>query len=114
MLTPTVTYRLSLLLVILNTFGPTTLITLATSLLGIWNVTLLDTTSSPHREIQSASVAPLKSQAHVAMLAVVPLFAYRNILLRCCPAVHSAWRRCGAISWCGKCLRQGICLVLLS
>ena len=39
-LTPTVSYPLSLLLVILNTFGPATVTfdTLATSLLGIWSV----------------------------------------------------------------------------
>jgi phosphatidylinositol glycan class O len=88
-LTPTVTYPLSPLLVILNTFGPTTLIALATSLLGIWNVAPLrvDTTSSssssssPHRGgIQSdaadSDAAPptattTKSQARVATLAAV-------------------------------------------
>jgi phosphatidylinositol glycan class O len=64
---------LSPLLVILNTFGPTTLIALATSLLGIWNVAPLDATY-PHRATQSdASYAPQqpKSQAHVATLSAV-------------------------------------------
>ena len=80
-LTPTVTYPLSPLLVILNTFGPTTLIALATSLLGIWNVAPLDTTTSPpHRKgrqsapLSSSSDAPPlenKSQARVATLAAV-------------------------------------------
>ena len=65
-LTPTVTYPLSPLLVILNTFGPTTLIALATSLLGIWNVAPLDTTSysSPH------DATPI-SQARIAVLAAI-------------------------------------------
>lgn len=85
-LTPTVTYPLSPLLVILNTFGPTTLIALATSLLGIWNVAPLDSTSSssssssPHRggiqsDASDSDAAPTtrttKSQARVATLAAV-------------------------------------------
>jgi phosphatidylinositol glycan class O len=80
-LTRTVTYPLSPLLVILNTFGPTALIALATSLLGIWNLAPLEHTtitttttssssssSSPHRGISNE--AP-KSQARVATLAAV-------------------------------------------
>ena len=72
-LNPTVTYPLSPLQVIVNSFGPTTLIALATLLLGIWNVAPLDTaTSSPHRGIQpAASDTPPKSQARVAVLAAV-------------------------------------------
>jgi phosphatidylinositol glycan class O len=74
-LTPTVTYPLSPLLVILNTFGPTTLIALATPLLGIWNVVPLGTTTpspSPHRGTESAPDATTpKSQARVAVLAAV-------------------------------------------
>ena len=68
-LTPTVIYPLSPLLVIINSFGPTALIALATSLLGIWNVAPLDTTtitSSPQPD------APRKkSQARVATLGAV-------------------------------------------
>ena len=74
-LTPTVTYPLSPLLVILNTFGPTTLIALATPLLGIWNVAPLDTTtssSSPQSGASSDAAPPTtKSQARVAKLAAV-------------------------------------------
>jgi phosphatidylinositol glycan class O len=75
-LTPKVSYPLSPLLVILNSFGPTTLVVLAASLLGIWNVaplaTVSDTTSSPDRRgISPAPEAPPKSQAQVAMLAAV-------------------------------------------
>jgi GPI ethanolamine phosphate transferase 3 subunit O len=76
-LTPTVIYPLSPLPLILNTFGPTTLIALATSLLGIWNVAPLDTittssssSSPPHRRTQS-DASPTKSQARVATLAAV-------------------------------------------
>jgi phosphatidylinositol glycan class O len=74
MLTPTVTYPFSPLLVILNSFGPTTLIALATLLVGIWNVAPLDATaSSPNRGIRSGSsdAWPEKSQADVATLAAV-------------------------------------------
>jgi len=67
-LTPTVTYPLSPLLVILNAFGPTTLIALATSLLGIWNVAPLDATSSAPRP--DRGILP-KGQARVATLAAV-------------------------------------------
>jgi GPI ethanolamine phosphate transferase 3 subunit O len=77
-LTPKVTYPLSPLLVILNSFGPTTLIALATSLVGIWNVAPFDTTTSSsvsaprsQRGIPPAPSAPPKSQAHVATLAAV-------------------------------------------
>jgi GPI ethanolamine phosphate transferase 3 subunit O len=71
---PTVTYPLSPLLVILNTFGPTALIAIAASL-GIWNVAPLDTTttsssSSLHRGTQS-DASPTKSQACIATLAAV-------------------------------------------
>jgi phosphatidylinositol glycan class O len=69
-LTPTVTYPLSPLLVILNTFGPTTLIALATSLLGIWNVAPLEHTTTTSTS-SDASDAPPKSQARVATLAAV-------------------------------------------
>ncbi|KAI0272081.1 hypothetical protein BGY98DRAFT_1002678 [Russula aff. rugulosa BPL654] len=75
-LTPTVTYPLSPLLVILNSFGPTTLIALATSLLGIWNVAPLDTTTAPSppprgTRSESSDAPPKQSQARVATLAAV-------------------------------------------
>jgi GPI ethanolamine phosphate transferase 3 subunit O len=107
---------LSPLLVILNTFCPTVLIALATSLLCIWNVAPLDTTSFPHRGIQSAPLAdpPPKSQAHVAMLAAVRAAFGISQYFAALLLVSLCARRGGAISWCGRCLRQGICLVLLS
>ena len=71
-LTPTVTYPLSPVLVILNTFGPTTLIALATLLLGIWNVAPLDTTTTASSRSHRASDAPPKGhQARVATLTAV-------------------------------------------
>ena len=78
-LTPTVSYPLSPLLVILNSFGPTTLVALAASLVGIWNVAPLavvsDATSSsqaaPAAAAPEAAAAAPKDQAQVAMLAAV-------------------------------------------
>jgi phosphatidylinositol glycan class O len=74
-LTPTVSYPFSPLLVILNTFGPAMLVALAALLLGIWNVaplaTASDATSSPSRGITPAPEPPSKSQGGVATLAAV-------------------------------------------
>jgi phosphatidylinositol glycan class O len=74
-LTSTVSYPLSPLLVILNSFGPTTLVALAASLIGIWNVAPLsvvpDAPPTPDRGTTPAPEAPPKSQAQVAMLAAV-------------------------------------------
>ena len=74
-LTSTVSYPFSPLLVILNTFGPTMLVVLAALLLGIWNVaplaTASDATSSPSRGIAPAPEPPSKSQGGVATLAAV-------------------------------------------
>ncbi|KAI0298191.1 hypothetical protein BC826DRAFT_1103125 [Russula brevipes] len=84
-LTPTVSYPASPLLVILNTFGPTALLAFGVPLLGIWNVAPLavgpsDTPSPlpPARKgaqqrspAQGAQAASPKSQARVAVLAGV-------------------------------------------
>jgi hypothetical protein len=90
-LTPTVSYPFSPLLVILNTFGPTTLVALAALLLGIWNVAPLgvasDTTSSPNRAITPAPEALKKGQGRVATLATVRA------------ALGTSQYVCGAAAW---------------
>ena len=74
-LTPTVSYTLSPLLVILNTFGPGTLVALAALLLGIWNVAPLtvasDPTSPAGRGTTQGPEERSKSQGRVATLAAV-------------------------------------------
>lgn len=75
-LTPTVSYPLSPLLVLLNTFGPTALLALAAPLLGIWNVAPLAAAATPdggaprpHGQGQGQAV--MMSQARLATLAAV-------------------------------------------
>jgi len=110
-LTSKVSYPLSPLFVILNTFGPTALIVLAAPLVGIWNVaplaTTLDTSSSsgpgPGRRPASAQESqPPTSQAPVAVLAAVRaalgMSLYFGALLLG-SALSAAWLRRHLMVW---------------
>jgi phosphatidylinositol glycan class O len=110
-LTPTVSYPLSPLFVILNTLGPTALIAIAVPLLGTWNVAPLavvpDTTSSPPgpgrrpASSQETQQQPT-SQARVAVLAAVRaalgLSQYFGALLLG-SALSAAWLRRHLMVW---------------
>ena len=109
-LTPTVSYPLSPLFVILNTFGPTALIALAVLLLGTWNVAPLavvpDSSSSPGPGRRSAPSQETQqqstSQARVAVLAAVRaalgLSQYFGALLLG-SALSAAWLRRHLMVW---------------
>jgi phosphatidylinositol glycan class O len=115
-LTSKVSYPFSPLFVILNTFGPTTLIALAVPLVGIWNVAPLavmpDTSSSssssgpggggrPSASAQESQPPPT-SQARVAVLAAVRaalgLSLYFGALLLG-SALSAAWLRRHLMVW---------------
>ena len=109
-LTPTVSYPLSPLFVILNTFGPTALIALAVLLLGTWNVAPLavvpDSSSPPEPGRRSAPSQETQqqstSQARVAVLAAVRaalgLSQYFGALLLG-SALSAAWLRRHLMVW---------------
>jgi phosphatidylinositol glycan class O len=89
-LTPTVSYPFSPLLVILNTFGPTALIALAAPLLGIWNVAPLATPAESQHAQGSVVVT---SQARIAVLAAVRASAWHLAVLWHAAAWQCAKRR---------------------
>ncbi|KAI0299999.1 hypothetical protein B0F90DRAFT_1725887 [Multifurca ochricompacta] len=105
-LTPTVTYPLSPLFVILNAFGPTALFAFAVPLLGIWNVAplvMLSPTSpppgstsgsgsgsAPEEQLQSQSQARVVVLA--AVRAVIGTMEYFGSLLLG-SALSAAWLR---------------------
>ena len=109
-LTPTVSYPLSPLFVIINTLGPTTLIALAVPLLGTWNVAPLavvpDTSSPPGPGRRPASSQETQqqatSQARVAVLSAVRaalgLSQYFGALLLG-SALSAAWLRRHLMVW---------------
>ena len=116
-ITPTLSYPLSPLFVILNTFGPTTLLALAVPLLGIWNVSPLavaasDGPPSPGQGPTSspgatqapplASASAPKSQARVAALAAMRAALgtsqYFGVLLLG-SALSAAWLRRHLMVW---------------
>jgi phosphatidylinositol glycan class O len=109
-LTPKLSYALSPLLMILNTFGPTALIALAVPLLGIWNIAPLavmpdaSPSSGPGRRPASAQEPrpPATSQARVAVLAAVRaalgMSLYFGTLLLG-SALSGAWLRRHLMVW---------------
>ena len=95
-LTSTVSYPFSPLLVILNTFGPTALLALAAPLLGIWNVAPL----AEPQHVQGQAV--VESQARIAVLAAVRaalgISLYFGALLLG-SALSAAWLRRHLMVW---------------
>ena len=95
-LTSTVSYPFSPLLVILNTFGPTALLALAAPLLGIWNVAPL----AEPQHVQGEAV--VESQARIAVLAAVRaalgISLYFGALLLG-SALSAAWLRRHLMVW---------------
>jgi phosphatidylinositol glycan class O len=115
-LTPTVSYPASPLLVILNTFGPTALLAFGAPLLGIWNVAPLavgpsDTSTplpparkgtQPRSPAQGAQAASPKSQARVAVLAGVRAALGTSLYfgaLLLGSALSAAWLRRHLMVW---------------
>ena len=112
MLTFKVSYPLSPLFVILDTFGPTALIALAVPFIGIWNVAPLvampDTSSlsgpGPGRRPTSAQQPQPQpmSQARVAVLAAVRAALGMSLYLRAPllgSALSAAWLRRHLMVW---------------
>lgn len=110
-LTPTLSYPLSPMFMILNTLGPTALIALAVPLLGTWNVAPLamvpDTSSPPGPGRRPGSSQDTRqqqatSQARVAVLAAVRaalgLSQYFGALLLG-SALSAAWLRRHLMVW---------------
>jgi len=98
-LTPTVSYPFSPLLVILNTFGPTALLALAAPLLGIWNVAPLASAAVPQH---AQGKAVMTSQAPIVVLAAVRaalgISLYFGALLLG-SALSAAWLRRHLMVW---------------
>ncbi|KAH8990586.1 hypothetical protein EDB92DRAFT_1816763 [Lactarius akahatsu] len=100
-LTSTVSYPLSPLLVILNTFGPTALLALAAPLIGIWNVAPLAPTSAPDGGEGQGQVA-MTSQAPQAALAAVRAALGTSLYfgaLLLGSALSAAWLRRHLMVW---------------
>ena len=99
-LTPTLSYPFSPLLVILNTFGPTALIALAAPLLGIWNVAPLSTPFAEPQHAQGTVV--VASQARIAVLAAVRAALGTSLYfgaLLLGSALSAAWLRRHLMVW---------------
>ncbi|KAH9048341.1 hypothetical protein EDB84DRAFT_1556964 [Lactarius hengduanensis] len=99
-LTPTVSYPLSPLLVILNTFGPTALFALAAPLIGIWNVAPLAPASAPdgggEGPVAMTSQAPQAALAAVRAALGTSLY-FGALLLG--SALSAAWLRRHLMVW---------------
>ncbi|KAI0048438.1 hypothetical protein FA95DRAFT_1557935 [Auriscalpium vulgare] len=93
-LTSTVTYPLSPLLVALNNFGPVFLFALAVPLLALWNVAPVRLTSSG----QPAPSSPVPAVMLGAVRAGVGAMAYFSVLL-VGSAVSAAWLRRHLMVW---------------
>ncbi|KAI9442126.1 hypothetical protein H4582DRAFT_2126711 [Lactarius indigo] len=103
-LTSTVSYPLSPLLVIINTFGPTALLALAAPLIGIWNVAPLASAPVPDGgEPQNGQgQAVMTSQAPQAMLAAVRAALGTSLYfgaLLLGSALSAAWLRRHLMVW---------------
>jgi len=98
-LTPTVSYPLSPLLVILNTFGPTALLALAAPLIGIWNVAPLASADEPqHGQGQVAMTSQARPAVLAAVRAALGTSLYFGTLLLG-SALSAAWLRRHLMVW---------------
>jgi phosphatidylinositol glycan class O len=97
-LTPTVSYPLSPLLVILNTFGPTALLALAAPLLGIWNVAPLASAEPQHGQGQAVMTSQARPAVLAAVRAALGTSLYFGTLLLG-SALSAAWLRRHLMVW---------------
>ena len=97
-LTPTVSYPLSPLLVILNTFGPTALLALAAPLLGIWNVAPLAELQRQHGKGQVVMTSQARPVVLAAVRAALGFSQYFGTLLLG-SALSAAWLRRHLMVW---------------
>jgi len=101
-LTSTVSYPLSPLLVILNTFGPTALLALAAPLLGIWNVAPLTSAPAAPDAGEPQGQVVMTSQARLAVLAALRAALGTSLYfgaLLLGSALSAAWLRRHLMVW---------------